>query len=169
MLNNRFVVSLSLVACVAFLLVGSVMAGEKKITKKELPGTVLNAFERAYPKATIKGLAREDEDGKTCYEIESLDGKTRRDILYFANGKVAEIEEVVGENALPDAVKAAVTKEFPKGKISKAEKLTHDSVVEYEIHIMSGKIKHELVLDPGGKVVKKENEKEEDEKDEMKK
>jgi hypothetical protein len=155
MLNCRFVVSLSLVVSFVFLCAGIVMAGEKKITKKELPGAVLSSFEKAYPKATIKGLAKEDEDGKTCFEIESLDGKTKRDILYSADGKVAEIEETVAENELPDAVRATVHKEFPTGRIAKAEKLMRGSVIEYEIHVKTGKTTHGIVVDPDGKVVKK--------------
>lgn len=133
-------------------------AGEEKITKKDLPHEVLSAFERAYPKASIKGLSREEQHGKMFYEIESLDGKTSRDIVYRADGKAAEIEEAVAVSQLPPAVKATVKKEYPKGTIVKAEKVTRESVVEYEIHIAVGKARHDIVLDPAGKVVKHENE-----------
>jgi len=162
MLNHRFALSLILLLGAATLFVASTIAGEKKITKKDLPNAVLTAFEKAYPKAAIRGLSKEEENGKTFYEIESLDGKTRRDLLYSPDGTVAEIEEVVAANDLPAAVKATVDKEFPKGRIMKAEKLTHDSVTEYELVVSSGKAKHELVLDPTGKLLKKEakNEKE---------
>ena len=167
-MRQHRIVSLSLV--VSLLLAFSGTAGEKKISKKEVPSAVLSAFENAYPKASMKGFAKEVEDGKTCYEIESLDGMTTRDILYFADGKVAEIEEGVPADKLPDAVKATVKKEYPKGKITKAEHLTREAIVEYEIHIISGKTKHELIVAPDGKVVKpqkagKEKEEESEEKE----
>lgn len=164
MLNRRFALSLILALGATILFAAATTAGEKKITKKELPGAVLTAFEKAYPKAAIQGLSKEEDDGKTFYEIESLDGKTRRDLLYLPDGTVAEIEETIAANALPDAVKATVGKEIPKGKILKAEKLTRAGVTEYEVVVSSGKAKHELVLDPTGKLLKKEakNEKEEE-------
>jgi uncharacterized membrane protein YkoI len=148
------------------------IAGEKKITKKELPGEVLSAFQKAYPKATIKGLSKEEENGKTYYEVESLDGKTTRDISYLADGSVAEIEETIMASALPEAVRTSVSKEYPKGKIAKCEKVTRESTVEYEIHVAIGKATHELVVDPAGKVVKHDKaneEKEDDEKEDLKK
>jgi len=156
MLNHRLALSLILLLGAATLFVASTIAGEKKITKKDLPNAVLTAFEKTYPKAVIQGLSKEEENGKTVYEIESLDGKTRRDLLYSPDGTVAEIEEVMAANDLPEAVKATVGKEIPKGTILKAEKLTRASITEYEVVVSSGNTKHELVLDPTGKLLKKE-------------
>jgi hypothetical protein len=168
MMLRRLAISTTLLGCALLLCHPGVYSGEKKITKKELPGEVLSAFEKSYPKATIKGLSREEEDGKTLYEIESLDGKTARDLLYSADGKVVEIEETVAAGQLPAAVKSTVDKEHPKGKIVKAEKVTKGSIVEYEIHIAIGKKTHELVVDPAGKVIeqKKANEEKKDEDNE---
>ncbi len=79
----------------AFILVStdSSFAQEKKIDKNDLPKAVLNAFQKRYPNAAIKGTSIEKENGKTYYEIESIDGTRRRDLLYTKSGKVAEIEE----------------------------------------------------------------------------
>jgi hypothetical protein len=162
MLHRRFAVSLILVLGATILFAAGTVAGEKKITKKDLPIAVLAAFEKAYPRAVIRGLSKEEENGKTSYEIESIDGKTHRDLLYSPDGTTAEIEETLASNDLPDAVKATLAKEFPGGKILKAEKLTRASVTEYEVVISSGKVKRELVLDPAGALVnqKVKNEKE---------
>ena len=170
MTHQRFLIPMSFVICAAMLCAIVGVAGEKKITRKDLPREVLSAFQKAYPKATIKGLSREEENGKTYYEIESLDGETGRDISYLADGKVAEIEETIATSPLPPEVKATMSKEYPKGRIVKAEKNVHDSTVEYEIHVAVGKHKHELVVDPAGKIVKHEKEgKEEGEKEDVKK
>jgi len=67
-------------------------AGENKAPDlKILPAAVLDAFKTAYPKAVIKGTSKETEKGVTYYEIESVDGKLNRDLLYTADGKAAEI------------------------------------------------------------------------------
>lgn len=158
MLSNHRATPISIVVCAMMLSAVTIHAGEEKITRKDLPHEVLSAFEKTYPKASIKGLSREEEGGRVFYEIESLDGKTSRDILYAADGKAAEIEEAVAVRQLPAAVKAAASKEYPKGKIVKAEKVIRESVVEYEIHISVGKAKHEMVVEPAGKVVKHEKE-----------
>lgn len=152
----------SVVFCAVLLYPAAGSAGEKKITRKEVPAAILSAFEKAYPKAAIRGFSREEEEGKTLYEVESLEGKTTRDILYAADGKIAEIEEGIAVNDLPAAVRETVSKEYPKGKVVKAEKVTHESVVEYEVHVTVGKTRHSLVVDPAGKVVEKDDVKKED-------
>jgi hypothetical protein len=148
-------------------------AQDKKITQKDLPPAVLAAFEKAYPKAEIKGVSEEKgEDGKMEYEIESIEGKTGRDLAYLADGKAVEIEETC---VLPDAVRKAIDRKYPKGKIEKAEKITRGSKIEYEAVVEAEGKKSEVVLDPAGKILKAEKmgeeekgkaEKESDEKDE---
>jgi len=129
-------------------------AGEKKIAQKDLPAPVLTAFQKAYPKATIKGASTEVEEGKTYYEIESLDGKVKRDLLYLSDGTIAEIEETVAAADLPKAVSAAVTGKYPKGKIEKSEKVTHGAVVAYEVVVKSGETTVEMSFNPEGKLLK---------------
>ena len=129
---------------------------EKKITKKDLPSAILTAFEKGYPKAQITGVSKETEDSTTYFEIESRDGKIRRDLLYKADGTVKEIEERVTEAELPAAIRQAVAKEYPKGRIQKGEKTTRDNAIEYELIVKIGKDKMEVVLDESGKILKTE-------------
>lgn len=129
------------------------LAQEKKIARKDVPAAVLSAFEKSYPKATPKGFSKESEKGKTYYEIESVEGRTTRDILYLADGTVAEVEEGVSASDLPASVKTSVIKKYPEGKIVRAEKTTRNSSVTYEVRIRSGKSSYELAVDPSGKIV----------------
>jgi hypothetical protein len=143
--------------------------GEKTLSAKRLPAAVQAAFHKAYPTAKIKGASSEVENGKTIYEVESVDGKINRDLLYSEDGSVIEIEETIALNALPDAVAKALKTETGKGKVEKAEKLTKGETIQYEFVVTSGKNKREVVIDPTGKIVKTEKketkEKEEEEKD----
>ncbi len=129
---------------------------EKKISRKDVPTAVMSAFQKAYPKAQIVGTNQETEDSTTYFEIESRDGKVKRDLLYKADGTVKEIEESITEADLPAAIKDAIAKEYPKGMIQKGEKTTRDNVVEYELIVNNGKDKMEVVLDETGKIVKTE-------------
>jgi hypothetical protein len=127
----------------------------KKFTVKDLPAAVSDAFKKSYPQAVIKGVDKEVENGKTLYEIESIDGTMKRDLLYTPEGNAYEIEETIEATALPDAVKQAISKEFPKGKIDKVEKMTKEGVVQYDVIIKSGKKVFEASITPDGKFLSK--------------
>ena len=133
---------------------------EQSIKRKDVPKAVLAAFEKSYSKATVKGYSRESEEGKTVYEIESKEGTINRDILYAADGTLISVEETLPYAQLPDAVRNTIAKEYSKAKVSKCEKLIKGSTTEFELHLKSGKKNIEVLLDAGGKVVKKESKKE---------
>lgn len=148
--------SAALLLLLAGLLVSSrATAQEKKIGRKDVPPAVLAAFQKAYPHAKIKRTSTEVENGKTYFEIESADGAQARDILYFADGTVAEIEEAVAVGTLPEPVRTAIGKEFAGAKIAKAEKTTKGTEVSYEVHVALGSKKGSIVVDPSGKVLEK--------------
>lgn len=129
-------------------------AQDKKISKKNVPQAVLNSFHKTYPKAVIKGMSTETEKGKTFFEIESVDGKVNRDLLYTAAGKIAEIEETIASSELPKMSMQLIEKKFPGAKIEKAERNTSGSKVIYELAITSKKGKFEVVLNKEGKIIK---------------
>ena len=119
-------------------------AQEKKISKKDLPRAVLSAFEQSYPNARIKGYSTEMEEGKTFYEIESMKDKMSLDVSYLSDGTVAEIEEGIAVGMLPDPVKASVKANFPRGKISRAEKKTVGDSVTYQLKMTTGRTSTEI-------------------------
>jgi hypothetical protein len=129
---------------------------EKKLAQKELPAAVMAAFQKAYPGDSISGASKETKDSVVYYEIESKAGTSERSIVYLSDGTVSEIEEGVSVSALPAAVSAGIAKHTPKGKIEKAERVTRGASVEYEVKIIAGKAKTELVLDSTGTVLKTE-------------
>ena len=153
-MRNKSVIT---ILCAIWFMALSGFAQESKITKKELPPAVLKAFTTAYPKATIKGLSSEKEDGKTFFEIESVEGKTKRDLLYERDGSLVEIEAAIAAHELPDAVKTTIKREFPNGKVALAERTTKGNMVSYELRIMSGKSKVTLTINPEGKILSKES------------
>lgn len=84
----------------------STLAKEERITRDDVPPAVLAAFAEAYPKATIKGYARETEKGQTACEVESVECKTKRDVTYTPDDKLISVEETVEISDLPPGVKA---------------------------------------------------------------
>jgi uncharacterized membrane protein YkoI len=128
-------------------------AAEQKIACKSVPAAASDAFKAAYPKAVVKGCAKETDKGTVAYEFSSEEGKTHRDVVYSEDGKLMVAEETIPFDAAPDAVKAAVKKKYPKGKVMLAEKLTGDGVVKYEFRVKSGGKTAEVVFDEQGKEV----------------
>src|SRR5260370_8032512 len=111
----------ALITTAVLLLALSAVAQEKKITAKEVPAAVMSAFKTAYPKATIRGYAREKEHGKVFYEIESREGTTTRDVLFNPDGTVAEIEESVAAIIFPAATQQPIKRKYPKAILPRPE------------------------------------------------
>jgi hypothetical protein len=176
MRKNHLVVMMCGITAVVFLtLAANVMAAdlakkssptkEKKLTKEQIPAVILTAFQKAYPKAVIKGAGQETEDSVTYIEIESLDGSVERDVQYTIDGKVVEIEESVDAKTLPDAAIKNIAKEYPKGKIEKAERITQGEKIQYEVIVAVGEDRTEIVFDASGKSIKTETGKKDEDQD----
>jgi Putative beta-lactamase-inhibitor-like, PepSY-like len=145
----------SLMAIGVLLASSSVFAQESKIQEKDVPAAVIAAFKSAYPNATVRGYAKEKEKGKLFYEIESKDGATMRDLLYNADGTVAEIEETIAATDLPAEAQQLIKSKYPKGVVSRAEKVTEGSTIKYEVSIRNGKRRTGLAFDADGKLLTK--------------
>jgi len=148
---TRLILSAMIASTLSF---SAVARQEEKVAKKDVPAAVIAAFEKAYPKATIRGYAREKEGGKLFYEIESVEGKVTRDILYNPDGSVAEIEEGIATSDLPQSAQEAIRKQYPKATVRKAERITHNSKIGYEVKLKQGKQAIELVFVSSGKMLK---------------
>ena len=152
---TRVVVRLGLFAGVASLLSLSAIAQDVKLKKKQVPRAVISAFRSAYPQATIRGFAREKENGKVYYEVESVEGLTTRDVLYNPDGTVAEIEESIPSSDLPADAQEALRAKYPGSVITKVERITRGDVTEYEAHAKLGKKSVSMEFDATGKPLKK--------------
>jgi uncharacterized membrane protein YkoI len=123
---------------------------EKKIQKKDLPPAVAKAMEQETQGATVKGFAKEIEDGKTFYEVETVKNGHTRDILFTEDGAIAEVEEEVAIDSLPAAVKTALS---AQGKLQKVETVTKKGSTIYEGHFAKGAKKSEVKVSADGKQV----------------
>jgi hypothetical protein len=131
-LRNIFILIISFAFA---LLTSSMLAQEKTIEKKDLHEAVLTSFQKNYPNAEIKGTSTEKEHGKTYYEIESMDGSQRGDLLYAISGKVAEVEETLASNNIPEFVKSSVMKKYPNGEVTKYFKTKRLLSIPFQINL----------------------------------
>ena len=152
---TRVVVRLGFVTVIVSLLSFIAFAQEVKLKKKQVPRAVISAFESAYPQATIRGFAREKENGQVYYEVESGEGQMTRDVLYNPDGTVAEIEESIPAGDLPADAQEALRAKYPGSVVTKVERITRGNVTEYEAHAKLGKKSVSMEFDSSGKPLKK--------------
>jgi hypothetical protein len=125
-------------------------APAKTATASKLPAAVAAAFKKAYPNATIKNASSEREDGKLQWEVESMDGTSRRDLIYLPDGTLVVEELTIDAAAVPAPVMAALKTRYPKATVSLYEKLTKPtSGVSYEMQIKGAAVK-EVEIAPDG-------------------
>lgn len=127
---------------------------EKRVKMKDLPEAVRKTVQEQSKGATVRGLAKEVEDGKTFYEAElKVNGHTK-DVLIDPTGAVVEIEEGIAISSLPPAVKATIEKNAGKGKIKNVESITkNNSIVSYEAHVSGAGKMREIKVAPNGDLI----------------
>ena len=160
-----FLLSLSLVFC------ATAFAQEKKVSMKDLPEAVRKTVQEQSKGATLRGLAKEIEDGKTFYEAELKVNGHNKDVLIDPTGAVVEIEEQVTLASLPANVRVTIQKAAGKGKILIVESVTKNNTLDaYEAHISRAGKKSEIKVAPDGQLITSAKEKgEKEEKSEGKK
>jgi len=119
-----------------------------------MPPAIDAAFHKAYPAAVVKNVSKETEDGKTIYEVESVDNGRRRDINYNPDGTVILYEEELRESDVPAVVISAVKTRYPKAVITLFERLytAKDNSTNFELGLKGAPVS-EVILTPEGKWV----------------
>ena len=131
-------------------------AQEKKITRKQLPPTVEKTIAAETQNASIKGFAREVENGQTFYEASLAVNGHNKDILMDPSGNIVEVEEQVTMDSLPAAVQAALKKAAGRGAIQSVESITKNgTLVAYEGHVKHGLKRSEIQVGPQGEKLKR--------------
>lgn len=118
---------------------------------RDLPTPVLNAFEKAYPNATISAASQERQDGKIAFRVECQDKGRRRALVYDINGSILEAAEQVDEKDLPQPVAAAMHS-HPRAVFVRGMKITRGPIVQYEL-VLRGTRKTTMLVKPDGAVV----------------
>jgi hypothetical protein len=126
---------------------------------KEVPVNVKSAFSQKFPAASKVKWGKENDNE---WEAEfKLDGR-KYSANFDNNGTWMETEYAVTKKEIPDAVKASLEKEFVGYKIEESEISETAEGKVYEFAIEKGKSEMEVSVDEAGKIIKKQEEKEED-------
>jgi hypothetical protein len=149
---------LMLFVSMAFVIV--VSAKDQKDEK--IPAAAKNGFAAKYPTAQ-KAKWSVEKPGE--FEVEFVLKGVPTSVLVDPKGNLLETEVEIKESELPQAVKAAISKDFAGYKLDEIEKATDaKGVTSFEMEAAKGKEKLEISFDQNGKLLSKKAEKKEKEK-----
>jgi len=142
-------------ALISTLLIGgaAALASERKIAMKDLPPAVQQAIKHQGG-ATVRGLAKEVDKGKTLYEAELTVNGHSKDIMFDEQGTMVSVEEESALDQIPPAARTAIEKATGSGKVSAVEKLTEGGHVFYEAQVTNGGKTSEVKVDASGVAAK---------------
>lgn len=129
-------------------------AGDKDIRFSDLPEMVRQSVERLFPGGDIDWAKEEEEDDEHIYKVRLHRQPDGRDaVLEVAkDGEVLEIDQDIGESEIPEAVRRAVEKAFPRSRVTHAEKET-EMDIKYRVDIEKGDKKRRLNITRRGRIL----------------
>jgi len=139
------------VVCLLCATVGLGRASEERVKFADLPLAVRATVKEQSKGTTIRGYAKEVENGKITYEVEMTINGHGKDISMDQNGTVIEVEEEVPFDNVSSSAKLAIEKAAGGGKILKVESVVHGAtVVAYEAQVQQGSKRSEVRVSPEG-------------------
>jgi predicted aspartyl protease len=140
---------------VAMMLSAVTWASEVAIKMKDLPPAVRKTVEEQSKGATLRGLSKEVEAGKTYYEAElKVDGHSK-DVLIDPAGTVVEIEEETALDSVPEPARVSIEREAGKRRIVSVESVTtNNKIVAYEAKVQDTGKTFEIKVSLDGTLMK---------------
>jgi len=130
------------------------LAGAQKLKASDVPAAVTEAFAKNFPKAKeVKWSNEGTSEFEAEFEIAALEQAANFD----KTGNLLETETEIKKSELPQAVQAAIAKEFAGFTLDEPEKVEiPGKALLYEMELKKDKVKYEVQFSADGKVVKKE-------------
>jgi hypothetical protein len=135
-------------------LITTARAEQEKIPLGKVPKAVLDAVKVKFPKGELTGAEKETDGEKVTFEVKLLDNKRKFEVIANPDGKILAVEKVLEPSELPKPVTEALDAKYPKAKIKKAEEVTADEKITYEVVLITADTETvKLIFDPEGKLV----------------
>ena len=127
-------------------------AHERVIAMADAPAAVQASIRSAVGNNHLDSLTKETDDGKVVYEANFKANEMKHSVKIAETGEVLEEEMDVQAGDLPSVVREAVMKKYPGAEIARAEMAKSKGETNYEVHVTVGNAKHEVVVEPNGKI-----------------
>ena len=124
----------------------------QKISADKVPAAAVNAFKAKFPDASNVKWEIEKKD---VYEVNFTAGKVKKAAQFDKSGVWQKTETEIEVSQLPKTVSEAFAKSYPGYKIKEVEQVSSSTYTEaYELEIVKGAEKKEVLLSPDGKLIK---------------
>lgn len=150
---NTMKAFLSIAIASAALLAGTA-ATAQKLAPQQVPAPVSAAFAQAFPKAVDVEWKQKGEQ----YKVDFEQGLFRNDheVWYDASGKLLRHEEEAAASDLPEAVKAAIAKEFPGFRTDDVERIEAEGAITWIVELQKGPEEWKVAYGPDGQQLQKQ-------------
>lgn len=128
----------------------STLSADTKVKMGDLPPAVQAAVKEQTKTASLVGLSKETENGKTTYEAETTVNGKSRDVTFDKTGAIVSVEQEVDLDSIPAAAKAAIQKKIGTGQLKKVESVTEGKTVSYEATILKAGKSSEVGVNADG-------------------
>ena len=108
-----------------------------KLKLENLPEAVQKTVKAETQNATIVGISKEVEKGKTQYEVATKVNGRSRDFNVDTSGALVVVEEEVAIDSIPAAARNAIMQKVADGRIKRVETVKQGSAVSYEAAYVS--------------------------------
>ena len=107
-------------------------AAEEKVPVDKLPKAVVDAVKARFPGAELKAGGKEEDEGKTVFEVSLKHKGSQYDVSVTPEGKIIEVEKMIAAKDLPAAVAKALEKKHPKSTLKTIEEITSGDKEKYD-------------------------------------
>jgi len=127
-----------------------------KIAKSVVPKAIITSFEKEYPKAKKVHYVKENEGGKSIFQIDFIMDNKELEALYNLDGTMIQLEEELKTKDIPADLLKAIKEEYPKSKVLEASKIYKNGKFSgYSVEIKTGGNSIEIEFDSSNKIIKK--------------
>ena len=167
---RRSVVLVAAFALVVFLGTGEVRAQEEAVPQGKIPKAVMDALLDKFPKAKIDKCTKAKEDNDIVYDIEFKQEGRKCEADIKENGTYINYEKAIEAKDLPEAVRDAAEKRYPRATLKEIMEETEvkgkdEKLSAYEMVLVTADKKEvEVRVSPDGKILEDSGAKRREEK-----
>lgn len=115
----------------AIIMMSFVLLQDRDISAKDVPKSVMNTFNSAFPDASDVDWEKKGKEYEADFEIQNIDYSAR----FAANGKLIMQKQDVLVLDIPEAIGAAIQKDYDGYHIDDVEKIEMDGKEYFQVEL----------------------------------
>jgi hypothetical protein len=120
----------------------------------DLPAAVQKTAHEQVGTSKVEEVEDTFEEGQHATEVEYREDGKKMAVVIAKDGTLIQKEYRMSPSDAPDAIKSAVSAQFPGGTISHIKEVERTNAKFFEVSVKAGGKTHRLTLDESGKPVK---------------